>query len=232
LAHRGVSNQLALVNYPVLEGGQPFTVALPFDNSNTGRGGDTPDVVSGQKPNDGPKTPTQWFNTAAFRAPAPLTFGSAGRSIVIGPGVNRFDFSVHKDFLLSEARSVKFRMEIFNLFNHPAFFQPGNAFGTPNFGVIGGAFDGRDLQFSLKFKFSPGWSHDQAPPSRTGKHGDVGSRFRGQVQSQLRQQSPGEDARWRRDRGRDSPARCPRQVPSDHGLLALPARSAAALHLF
>jgi len=136
-----------------LEGGQPFTVVLPFDNSNTGRGGDTPDVVSGQKPNDGPKTPTQWFNTAAFRAPAPLTFGTAGRSIVIGPGVRRFDFSVHKDFPLGEARSVEFRMEMFNLFNHPAFFQPGNAFGTPNFGVIGGAFDGRDLQFSLKFKF-------------------------------------------------------------------------------
>ncbi|MFN0170958.1 MAG: hypothetical protein ACKV22_31460, partial [Bryobacteraceae bacterium] len=135
------------------EGGQPFTVALPFDNSNTGRGGDTPDVVDGQKPNNGSKTPNQWFNTAAFRAPAPLTYGNAGRSIVTGPGITRVDFSVHKDFRFRERHSFEFRTEIFNLFNHPAFFQPGNTFGTPNFGVIGGAFDGRDVQFSLKYKF-------------------------------------------------------------------------------
>ncbi|MBM3774602.1 MAG: TonB-dependent receptor [Acidobacteria bacterium] len=135
------------------EDGQPFSVMVPNDASNTGRFTDTADVVPGQNPNDGPRTPTRWFNTAAFRATTPLTHGTGGRNIVIGPGVARVDFSVHKDFRLAERHTLEFRGEFFNLFNRANFFQPGNAFGTASFGVISGAFDGRDVQFSLKYSF-------------------------------------------------------------------------------
>ena len=38
-----------------------------------------PNVVAGQDPNDGPKTPQQWFNTAAFARPGAFTYGNAGR---------------------------------------------------------------------------------------------------------------------------------------------------------
>lgn len=137
-----------------LEDGQPFSARIPFDNSNTGLFLDHPDVVPGQDPNDGPKTPARWFNVNAFQSPVlPFTYGNAGRNIVIGPGVVRADFSVHKDFRLGDGHMLEFRTEFFNIFNRANFLQPGNTFGTPSFGVIFGAFDGRDVQFSLKYNF-------------------------------------------------------------------------------
>jgi hypothetical protein len=136
-----------------LEDGQPFSVMFPTDNSNTGRLLDTPDVVPGQNPNDGPKTPRQWFNVSGFKSPVPLTFGTAGRNIVIGPGTIRVDFALHKDFTLTERQILEFRTEFFNIFNRVNFYQPGNSFSTPSFGVIGGAFDPRQIQFSLKYRF-------------------------------------------------------------------------------
>jgi len=142
-----------LASIITLEDGQPFSVMVPNDNSNTGRFLDTADVVPGQDPNNGPKTPNRWFNLAAFQSPVPFTFGSSGRNIVTGPGVARVDFSVHKDFKFTERHILQFRGEFFNMFNRVNFFQPGNVFGTPAFGVIGGAFDARDVQFSLKYSF-------------------------------------------------------------------------------
>jgi hypothetical protein len=136
-----------------LEGGQPFNVLLPNDNSNTGRLQDFPDLVIGQNVNGGPRTPNQWFNVNAFKNPAPFTFGNAGRNITIGPPNHNFDFTVSKDFRLTERQTVQFRAEFFNIFNHPNFYQPGRVFGSPSFGVIGAAFDPRDIQFALKYMF-------------------------------------------------------------------------------
>jgi hypothetical protein len=136
-----------------LEDGQPFSVTLPRDNSNTGRSLDTPDIVPAQDPNAGPRTATQWFNVHAFTNPAPLTFGTAGRNIVIGPGTVRVDFALHKDFPITERQAIEFRSEFFNIFNRTNFYQPGNSFGTASFGVIGVAFDPRQIQFSLKYRF-------------------------------------------------------------------------------
>jgi hypothetical protein len=143
----------ALEGILTLEAGQPFSVLYPLDNSNTGILLDTPDLVAGQNPNNGPKTPNDWFNLNAFTAPVPFTFGTAGRNIVIGPPLKNLDFSVHKQFLVTERQALEFRAEFFNVTNHTNFFQPGNTFGTPSLGVIGGAFDPRDIQFSLKYNF-------------------------------------------------------------------------------
>jgi hypothetical protein len=107
-----------------LEDGQPFSVMFPTDNSNRGRTLDTPDVVPGQNPNVGPKTPAQSFNVLAFRNPVPLTFGTAGRNIVIGQGTSRVDFALHKDFAITEKHALEFRTEFFNIFNRANFYQP------------------------------------------------------------------------------------------------------------
>jgi hypothetical protein len=136
-----------------LEGGNPFSVLYPLDNSNTGIGLDTPDRVVGQNPNSGPKTPNDWFNLDAFTNPVPFTYGNSGRNIVIGPGLHEFDLALHKQFPITESKMLQFRAEFFNFTNTPSFFQPGNVFNTPSFGVIGGAFDPREIQFSLKFLF-------------------------------------------------------------------------------
>jgi Carboxypeptidase regulatory-like domain/TonB dependent receptor len=136
-----------------LEGGNPFSVLYPLDNSNTGIGLDTPDRVVSQNPNSGPKTPNDWFNLDAFTNPVPFTYGNSGRNIVIGPGLHEFDLALHKQFPITESKMLQFRAEFFNFTNTPSFFQPGNVFNTPSFGVIGGAFDPREIQFSLKFLF-------------------------------------------------------------------------------
>jgi hypothetical protein len=42
---------------------------------------------------------------------------------------------------------------MFSLFNQTRFGQPGNSIGTPNFGVITTAEDGRVIQLAVKYNF-------------------------------------------------------------------------------
>jgi len=88
---------------------------------------------------------------------------------VPGPGVRRFDFSLFKDFLLSERFRLQFRSEFFNILNHPNFSQPnfgGNGvvaisgsgnFTSTSFGQVGSTrfapYDPRQIQFALKLYF-------------------------------------------------------------------------------
>jgi hypothetical protein len=138
-----------------LESGSPFTVNLSTDNANNG----TP--VMSQRPNlacdpnQGPKTPAAWFNTACFVTPAALAYGNAGRDIVTGPGTNNFDATFQKEFPLHENVKLQFRADIFDFLNHPNFKQPNRIFtATPsNFGTISSANDPRIMQFSLRLAF-------------------------------------------------------------------------------
>jgi hypothetical protein len=45
---------------------------------------------------------------------------------------------------------LQFRSEFFNAFNHPNYGFPGLVIGTPQFGVITTARDGRSIQLGLK----------------------------------------------------------------------------------
>jgi carboxypeptidase family protein len=106
--------------------------------------------------------PNRWFDTSAFVAPTvPTThFGSLGRNVVIGPGFQNVDFSVLKNTNISESLRVQFRTEIFDLFNHANFGQPGRVVGSQTFGQItntrfatGDSGSSRQLQFALKLIF-------------------------------------------------------------------------------
>ena len=98
-------------------------------------------------------TTDRWFNTAAFAFPAPGTFGNAGRNILEGPGYQNFNASLVKNTALTEDVKLQFRVETFNLFNHPNFNLPDNFLGSPTFGKINSARDPRHLQFGLKLLF-------------------------------------------------------------------------------
>jgi hypothetical protein len=146
-----------------LQTGQPFSVLAGQDNSSTGLGNDRPDVVG--DPNAGPKTVQRWFNTAAFVPNAELTFGNAGRNIVVGPGFHNFDFSLLKNTRIGERADVQFRAEFFNITNHPSFALPANILAAPNFGTLFqtpdaaqnnvglGSGGPRLIQFAVKFSF-------------------------------------------------------------------------------
>ncbi|HEV2523159.1 MAG TPA: carboxypeptidase regulatory-like domain-containing protein [Candidatus Acidoferrales bacterium] len=154
--HRTVGGWRASGNL-IVQSGAPFTVNLSTGNevSNiglvNGNNLERPNVSA--DPNQGPKTPQQWFNTAAFSLPAALTFGNAPRNNIIGPGLVDIDSSLQKEFALNESAKLQFRFDAFNLFNHPNFNLPGRIFGASNFGVIQNAQDPRELQFALKFLF-------------------------------------------------------------------------------
>jgi hypothetical protein len=117
-----------------LQTGQPFSVLTGKGLSGTGLGNDRPDLVG--DPNAGPHTVQKWFNTAAFVDNQPLTFGDAGRNIVVGPGYRGFDFSVLKNMKLGEKANAQFRAEFFNITNHPSFALPANISAAPNFGAL------------------------------------------------------------------------------------------------
>jgi hypothetical protein len=138
-----------------LESGSPFTVNLPFDNANNGTPvmSQRPDLIC--DPNNGPKTPAEWFDTSCFVTPPPLAYGNAGRDIVTGPGTNNFDATFQKEFPLRETMKLQFRADIFNFFNHPNFNQPNRIFtaASSNFGSISSAQDPRQMQFSLRLAF-------------------------------------------------------------------------------
>jgi hypothetical protein len=95
----------------------------------------------------------QWFNTAAFRAPAFGFFGNAGRNLVRGPGINKWDIGVLKNFVLKENTRLQFRWETFNTFNHTNFNGVSASLGAGNFGQVTSARDPRTMQFGLKFEF-------------------------------------------------------------------------------
>ncbi|MBZ5593546.1 MAG: TonB-dependent receptor [Acidobacteriia bacterium] len=118
-----------------------------------------PDLVSGKNPNNAPsggRTPTQWFDTSAVTGPAALTGGNLGMQSNNAPGAKTLDFSLFKDFALTERWKVQFRAESFNLTNTPQFTTPDNNLsdGT-NFGRITGTQPGseRHIQFALRLQF-------------------------------------------------------------------------------
>lgn len=139
--------------------GRPFTVALnpDFDNSNTGRSvlgfgnNDRPNLIA--NPNLDNRTAERWFNTAAFAVPARGNFGSAGRNIVDGPGLQTINLSLVKNTVFSDRYNLQFRAEFFNALDRANFGLPDNFVGNPTFGRILTAGDPRRVQLGLKLLF-------------------------------------------------------------------------------
>ena len=88
--------------------------------------------------------------------PTGFAFGNAGRNSLIGPGQNVLDFSLRKEFAITEQQRIEFRAEFFNALNHPNFAQPDN-FIDDGPGVAGTitsvAIPMRQIQFGLKYRF-------------------------------------------------------------------------------
>jgi hypothetical protein len=103
-------------------------------------------------------TVDRWFDTSVFSSVA--GFGNLGRNVVVGPGFNNTDFSLMKTADLSDKIRMQFRVEVFDLFNHANFGQPGNVVGTPGFGRItntrfptGESGSSRQMQLGVKLIF-------------------------------------------------------------------------------
>jgi len=94
--------------------------------------------------------------------------GTFGRNVLRGFGAWQIDFSVHRQFNITERVNLQLRSEFFNVFNHPNFSAIDNVVGDGLFGQatatlnqsygaslnqlyqIGGP---RSIQLALKLRF-------------------------------------------------------------------------------
>ena len=136
------------------QSGNPFSIAATTGfNGVAGSGGERADRVAGQSV-VGPKSLTEYFNTAAFVDPAYLTWGNSGVNIVRGPGINNWDISLGKNTKINERFNLQYRAEFLNAWNHPSFSGVNNWLGGgPVFGQVTSARDPRLIQMGLKLQF-------------------------------------------------------------------------------
>ena len=115
-----------------------------------------PDQLFDPRQGSGLKTRTKWFNTAAFAAPnAALGIpGDAKRGTIIGPGFNREDLGLFRNFRIFEDLNFQLRGEAFNVLNHTNLGAPGaTATTSTTFGTITSAREARILQIGGKLSF-------------------------------------------------------------------------------
>jgi hypothetical protein len=144
--------------------GLPVTLSESDDNSFTGTQGgeaqiDLPDFAGGKVlQTTNPRNGGTYFDTTLFSAEAPGTIGTSRRRFFHGPGLNNWNMALLKDTKLTETKTLQFRFEAFNVFNHAQFSANGSSgFGTVDssgFGVISATYgQPRILQAALKFLF-------------------------------------------------------------------------------
>ena len=145
--------------------GSPYTPVVGSDVANTG--------VSGQRPmRTGtpvqPRTPACWFfdsnnkgcaafaptATNAFVAAPAYSYGTSGRNILFGDGLVQLDATLKKVFQIHESLNTEFRLEAFNVANHPTFANPSATIGTASTGTVTSTLNAnRTLQAAIKVNF-------------------------------------------------------------------------------
>ncbi len=158
--------------------GAPFTVTAGVDNSFTAQGNDRPNLVPGvpiylhQQLKAGTGQANRgYLNPAAFAqvtagCPTPLspttcpgygTLGNISRNSFRGPTATQFDAQVSRIFPIHESLNATFRLEAFNVLNHPIFGNPTSNLSTiATFGQISALAtntQARVFQGSIKFTF-------------------------------------------------------------------------------
>jgi hypothetical protein len=110
-----------------------------------------------------------WFNPAAFAAPAPGTFGNAGRNILRSPWFSDWDIALFKSIPVGGKHRLQLRAEFFNFLNHPNLGDPNNVTGggptsatnggvsidprSSSFGRVLVKTNERNVQLGVKFTF-------------------------------------------------------------------------------
>ncbi len=129
-----------------VQSGQPVAIGRPAVNNGQSAKLDSPSIY-------------EWFNTSVFTSAAAFTFGSVGPVLpdVRSNGLRNVDAVLAKNLLFSAREhpiSAQFRVEFYNLLNHPQFAAPNGSVTSQTFGqVTSTANNPRDLQIALKISF-------------------------------------------------------------------------------
>ncbi|MGE0102716.1 MAG: carboxypeptidase regulatory-like domain-containing protein [Blastocatellales bacterium] len=101
-----------------------------------------------------------WFNprnadgSAIFTQPAAGTFSNQNaRGILYNPGFQNHNFTIFKDFAITENQRIQFRAEAYNWPNHPNWNGADTNPRSPTFGKIQTKSSERQLQFALRYQF-------------------------------------------------------------------------------
>lgn len=145
--------------------GFPVTLLNYGDNSLLGAepnginnyGVDEPQYTPGELGlNHNPRHGAPYFNTSLFSLQPLGQPGNAKRRFFYGPGIDNYDMALLKNVALSESKSLQFRFEGFNVFNHAQFYGPTSVNGNINnssFGDVVSAAPPRLMQAAVKFIF-------------------------------------------------------------------------------
>jgi hypothetical protein len=162
-----------------LQSGTPLTIFSNNDNSGQGNFLDRPNLIGPQRTFNarrvqslsgdcGGGTGHFYFDPSPYDCefnlpdangipPIPYgdlaSYGDLGRNSLRGPGINNWDISFLKRTKLSESKSVEFRAEFFNAFNHVQFLNPDTNGFDDTFGQISQDRGPRLVQFALKFYY-------------------------------------------------------------------------------
>jgi len=168
---RKLTSGWQFLNITTLTTGAPFTVFSGIQQTGAGStGADRPDQIAMPNFSTRRKVREDYFgrgvgNPSFFSIPVNLPggtgpnqgrFGALGRDTFRGPAFRDLDMSLIKDTALgkrgnSEAATLEFRAEFFNVFNLVNFSLPSNVVLGSGFGEINKtAGPSRQIQFSLK----------------------------------------------------------------------------------
>jgi len=122
--------------------GLPFNITIDRSNGSVPggfaiSGAERPNYVYGVPltPPNG-SDPQEWVNPAAFSTPSPGTFGNLGRNAFRAPGISQLDLAFMKDVSITERIRIRFRADMFNVFNRAQYGAPNADVSQVNFGVI------------------------------------------------------------------------------------------------
>jgi hypothetical protein len=133
--------------------GIPYTLSAPAGIPNTGNQSERPDYTGKPLSVSNPG-PALWFNTAAYAAPPPYTFGNVGRNTAHADWPRNLDLSLFRVFPITESKRLEFRAEFFNVGNWVVWGTPDTGVTDPTFGQITGTENtARQIQFALKLYF-------------------------------------------------------------------------------
>lgn len=142
--------------------GLPLTVTTSADPAGLGlldsasTAGARPNQIANPNKGTGIHSRTNWFNTAAF-ANLPdggSVAGSEHRGSVRGPGWQRWDLAIFKDFKFTERINSQLRLETTNAFNHTNYDGVGVAMATSTtYGKVTSYRDPRIVQLGIKLDF-------------------------------------------------------------------------------
>jgi hypothetical protein len=128
--------------------------------------GNIPAQIAGNRPNmlcnpnfNAPHTFEQYFSTYCLQnnptsgvVPS-NTVNTGGRGTIGGPGTERVDFSLFKNFRFGESVTFQFRAEAFNILNHTNFRAIQANITSAVYGQVTTVRDPRTLQFGAKLSF-------------------------------------------------------------------------------